>query len=41
MFASRIEAVILGQKAGSGVGPKNNRNIFSLPITRASSRTVQ
>lgn len=32
---------LLAQNVGSGAGPKNNRSIFSLPITRASSRTVQ
>ena len=32
---------VLAQIVGSGDGPKNKRNIFSLPITRASSCTVQ
>ena len=33
--------LIFSQNAGSGVGPKNNRSIFCLPITRTSSRAVQ
>ena len=45
LFTGKIgrssEASILPQNAGSGVGPKNNRSIFSLPITRTGSCAVQ
>src|SRR5262245_3511762 len=41
LFTAGSEAFILVQNAGSGVGPKNSRNILSLPIARASSRAVQ
>src|SRR5262249_43137377 len=42
-FSRARSAMQLGnaQNAGRGVGPKNNRNIFSLPITRTNSRAVQ